>query len=227
MPFTLPDIGDCIIIAGNPRSGKTQFAKWLFKTWGQHFGNQLVFQVDRDVQRGKDPARPWEDYCEAVIPWKEASPKNILDCLRAYRSVCVNAYDCEMGKTMNAVWGNVCMAASSRGNTLVVNDEIARVSNVRYLHPYHYLLVTGKGSKRHCSMVQATQTPQTCSVVLRDNAAHQVYFRLDERVVHGYLDSFLDRAEEVLSLPPYWSLHKTNSQGGRSYTEKLKPCPLV
>lgn len=223
----LPNIGDSIIIAGNPRSGKTQLAKWLFKEWGKHFLNRLVFQVDRDVQRGKEPSYPWESYCETVIPWKEATPKTIVECLRSYNSVCVNAYDCQMGKPLETVWGYACMAANSRGNTLLVNDEIARVSSVRYLHPYHFLSVTGRGSKRRVSVIQATQTPQSCSVILRDNAAHQIYFRLDERVVHGYLSTFLDNYEAVLTLPPYHSLHKSNAEGGKSYTEILKPCPLV
>lgn len=222
MSFKL-DIGESVIIAGNPKSGKTKFAKWVHHEYLPYFGNSLILQVDRDIP----PDKPWENYCESVIPWRQASASNIINELRASSSVCIDAHDNPIGKSLQKIWSTVCAVSLARGNTLVVCDEIARVTNVRFIDNYHFLLVTGNGRKRRNSIIQATQTPQTCSVQIRDQAAHQIYFRLDERVVYNYLNGFLDNAERVLSLPKYHSLYKTNAEGGQSRTEILKPCPLV
>lgn len=115
----------------------------------------------------------------------------------------------------------------ARGNTLTICDEIARVTNAKFIHNNHTLLITGRGDKRRCSLIQATQTPQSCHTYIRDNASHHFYFRLDERVVKNYLDNFMDKGEVILNLIPYHSLHKCNAAGGKTVYEVLQPCPLV
>lgn len=110
MTWQLPDIGNSVIIAGNPRSGKTQLAKYLASkdVWGKYFRNTLILQVDKDTQRGIDIAKPWEDYANAVIPWREATSSVMLQALREYEIVVVNAYDCPMGRELMEIWGRVC-----------------------------------------------------------------------------------------------------------------------
>lgn len=229
MSFRFPDVGESVIMAGNTRSGKTQLAKYFSQTWGRYFQNLIIDQLDRDRPRNSDSGtvKTWADYSDGVIPWKEATSSIMLQALRQFRIVTIDSHNCGDFKTMREIWGRICGVALSRGNTLVICDEIARVCDTNFIHPNHFLLITGRGDKRRCSAIQATQTPQSCHPKIRDNASHHFYFRLDERICRKYLASFMDHSEDVLTLPPYHSLHKYIGPAGKTIYEILKPCPLV
>ena len=227
MTFRLPNVGESVFVTGNPKSGKTTLARWLAKEWAKYHKHVLIFMSDCELG-----AKTWADYCKYVIPANRATINSIATCLMAGEGwVCIDAHEMAPGKPLLKLWETVCAVAKAVGNTLVINDEISRVSLGPHMQmgnyaPYHYLLVSGNGRKRANSIIQATQKPQGCHTDIRDMAHHQFYFRLDDRIVSNYL-TYLDKAELITRLPAYHCMYKHITEGGQVVFEMLKPCPIV
>lgn len=216
--ISLPSLGDSVFVAGNPKSGKTVLSKYLFTKWIPYFRNGLVLMVDIDID-----AKDWSRYCDITLP-PNLLPHEYLKALREHKSVCVDGHRLSFDE-LKGVWNMLLDVCLARGKTLVVCDEIARVSSSNQLTPNHFLMVSGRGRKRGCSIIQATQRLQRCAMDIRTQADHKFIFRLDLQDVKKYL-SFMPDAGLILTLKPYHCLYTHHGSAGKTLTEVLPPCPF-
>ena len=214
----LPLIGENVLIAGNPRAGKTVMARYLFSKMRDSFPHVLLFQKDKDLD-----GKPWENFADETIG-HHFSTSQLMDEMRHFKTVCIRPSKLTP-EDLQIVWGRVCNAALAMGNTLVINDEIAKISRPAWIHPYHLEFLEGNGRKRRCSMIQATQRLQGCPIQARTLSEHTFLYRLNPRDVRGYLASYYEEAEKILTLKPYECVYIFYDNGGQERSYVLAPVP--
>ncbi len=214
----LPQVGECVFIAGNPKSGKTVLSKYLWKKWLPYHQYGIILQVDYD---GGDP---WERYANETLS-PNLGAETYRDELKRTKTICVDATNVPLDE-LKPLWNRLLGVALALGHTLVVCDEISRVTETTSIMPNHGLMITGRGRKRLCSMIQATQRLQKCSMDVRTLSQHKFIFRLDDRDVIRYASTFMKGSERILTLKPYYCLYSRQDEGGRTVVEVLPPCPL-
>ena len=217
MRIPTPPIGESIYIAGNTNSGKTVLCKYLLSVMALQFRNVIIFQIDYDLND------PWEDYADIVVNGDLPIDWSLMD---SYHILCVDAT--KLGKTkLRSLWGMVCGVALARGRTLLICDEIARVTDANSISENHFVMLSGRGRKRQTTLIQAGQRLQDCSIQIRTLSKHKFLFRLDDRDAKMYAKLFLDDWRLLLDLKPYHSLYIRPGFAGKTEVSVLPPCPLI